>query len=95
MSRKFSRNSRSATPSSRIMPIAVKEASNRDPSAIKLRAQWELIYAVTGRWNVTEELAGEQRPIKTYFRVTIAGDQQLTVFRNLVTGRWYLEEIAQ
>ncbi len=77
------------------MPIAVKEAGNGDPSAIRLHAQWEPIHAVTSRWDVTEELAGEQRPIKTYFRVTIAGDQQLTVFRNMVTGRWYVEEIAQ
>lgn len=95
MSRNISRNSRSATPSIRIMPIAVEEAGNGNPSAIRLLAHWELINAVTSQWYVTEELAGEQRPIKAYFRVTIAGDQHLTVFRNMVTGRWYLEESAQ
>ena len=62
---------------------------------MRLRGQWELIYAVASKWSVTEVLAGEQRPIKVYFSVTIAGDQQLTVFRNVVTGRWYVEEIPQ
>ena len=77
------------------MPIALKAASNGHPSAIRLRGQWEIIYAITSRWNVTEELAGEQKPIKTYFNVAIAGGEELTVFRNMVTGRWYLEEIVQ
>ena len=77
------------------MPIGVKEAGNGDPSAIRLLAQWELVNGITSRWDVTEELGGERRPIKTYFRVTIAENQQLTVFRNMVTGRWYLEEMGQ
>ena len=95
MPRNYPRNSRPATPTKQRIPISVKEARNGDPSAIRLRSQWDRIYAITGRWDVNEELAGEQRPIKTYIRVTIAEYQQLTVFRNMVTGRWYLEEISQ
>ena len=94
MPRNLSRNFRPATPTNRRMPIVVKSAGNGAPSAIRIHSKWELIHAITTQWKVTEELAGEQKPIKTYFRVTITGDQQLTVFRNMVTGRWYLEEIG-
>ena len=95
MPRNSSRTPGSAVPSNRRMPVAVKVAPNGDPSAIRVQAKWKLIQAITTRWQVTEELAGELRPIKTYFAVTVAGDDQFTVFRNIVTGRWYLEETVQ
>ena len=61
------------------------------PTAVGLNGRWTTVDSVGRQWDVTEVLAGQERPIKTYFQIIIPGGETLTIFRNRVTGSWYQE----
>ena len=73
------------------IPIKVVESPDGAPTAVTLDGLASPVAWVEIRWDVTEVLAGQERPIKAYFQIVIPGGESLTVFHNLVTGSWYRE----
>ncbi len=71
------------------MPVKAEESEDRNPVALRLPGGWTKVCSVDSQWEIKEELAGQERVVKTYFRVTTEKGEQVTVFRNHVTGGWY------
>ena len=71
------------------LPVKVEQGVNGLPIAVKLRQGWEHIDSALKQKEVREELAGDERVIKTYFEITIGKGARLNIFINHVTGRWY------
>ena len=82
-------NSARATPSYPQLPVKVEQGVSGLPIAVKLHQGWEQIDSAFKLKEVKEELAGEERVVKTYYEVTIGKGARLNLFLNHVTGRWY------
>ena len=80
---------RAPTSSHPQLPVKVEQGVNGIPIAVKLHQGWEQIVSVFKQKEVKEELAGEERVVKTYYEVTIGKGARLDVFLNHVTGAWY------
>lgn len=69
-------------------PVAVREDSNRQPLAVRLRRQWLPVARIDDRWSF--DLWWLPQPLtRTYYRVNPGDGRQLTVFRNHRDSRWY------
>jgi len=82
-------NPRATTSSGPQLPVKVEQGVSGIPIAVKLHRGWERIDSAFKQKEVKEELAGEERVVKTYYEVTIGEGARLNIFLNHVTGAWY------
>jgi hypothetical protein len=71
------------------MPVEVRESAKQWPLAVKQNGRWRNVLSIDDLCSLDEEWWRE-RPIKRmYYKVTVEAVGSITVFRDLVDGRWY------
>ena len=72
-------------------PIRVRTGAGGRPLAIRLKEGEQRVGQILEVWQIDDEWWRE--PIsRRYANVTMENGQILTVFRDLLNGRWYLQE---
>ena len=71
-------------------PIAVETGTDGEPVSVVWRGRRVAVAAVADRWRIDDEWW--RTPIsRLYRRLVLADDRLLTVFEDLLTGRWYVQ----
>ena len=71
-------------------PITVEIGANGEPVSVVWRGRRVAVAAVADRWRIDDEWW--RTPIsRLYRRLVLADDRLLTVFEDLLTGRWYVQ----
>lgn len=69
-------------------PVGMELDGAGEPCAVTIGGRRLAVALVQDRWRIDDEWWRE--PIsRCYYRLALANDQPLTVFRDLVTGAWY------
>ncbi len=69
-------------------PVRVVEKPEDWPDAVCLRSKLKVI-SVEDRWRVDDEWWREKPISRLYYRCVLEDGRGVTVFKNLITGRWY------
>jgi hypothetical protein len=75
------------------IPIEVRESTHQMPRAIKIRGRWRNVVSIVDVCNLDEEWCRERPIVRMYYRVTLEGDRQMTVFRDMLDGAWYRQNV--
>jgi hypothetical protein len=75
------------------MPVAMRESACRMPAAIKIKGRWRRVVSIVDVCNVDEEWWRERPIIRMYYRVDLEGGRRVTVFRDMVDGSWYRQNV--
>ena len=72
-------------------PQALDAKVGRDgcPEDLKIRGKWVEVEFVVGRWRIEDEWWREQPVSRMYYQCIVDQGLKVTVFQDLVTGRWY------
>ena len=71
------------------VPVTVQENRRQLPISVTMEGRTLPITAITDLWEIDDEW-WRSRPIaRMYYRVTVRGGRQLTLYRDLVDGIWY------
>ena len=83
-------SSSTATPSPQIpMPCKVQEDAEHRPVAVRLFGQAVGVAAIDERWEDEEFWWRDDPVVRVTYQVTLENGQELTVFKNMLTGGWY------
>jgi hypothetical protein len=72
-------------------PVRVRTTAGGRPLFIRLGRRERRVRQILEIWQVDDEW-WRQRISRRYATLVLEGGQTMTVFRDLVTGRWYLQE---
>ena len=79
-----------ATPSPQVpMPCMVQEDAEQRPVAVRLFGEEVGVAAIDERWEDEEFWWRDDPVVRVTFRVSLEGGQELTIFKNMLTGGWY------
>ena len=70
----------------------VKTADNGLPIALRRRSRWLKVEAVTDLWRIDDEWWRERSVSRMYYRCVVDQGLRVTLYRDLVTGRWYWQQ---
>ena len=71
-------------------PLIVETGTDGEPVSVVWRGRRVAVAAVADRWRIDDEWW--RTPIsRLYRRLVLADDRLLTVFEDLLTGRWYVQ----
>jgi len=59
-----------------------------EPTAVKLDRRWKRVASIRNTWRIDDEWWREEIA-RHYFEVELDGDSVVTVFNDLVSGKWY------
>ena len=68
--------------------VPVKEDEAGFPAQLKL-AKWHAVAAVEDRWRIDDEWWRSEPVSRLYYNVRLDSNQQLVLYRDLITGNWY------
>jgi len=75
-------------PLNRPRPLRVEADGDGGPTAVWLAGRRCAVEAVPERWRIDDEW-WRQRPVsRVYYRLVLADGRVVTVYRDLVSGRW-------
>ena len=93
MSRKYRSSitrSSTATPSPQVpMPCTVQEDAEERPVVVWLVGVEVGVAAIEERWEDEEFWWRDDPVVRVSYRVTLEDGQELTLFKNMLTGGWY------
>ena len=72
-------------------PVDVRAGRDGTPRAVRLRGRWLAVEAVAEAWRLVDGWWREREVRRWYFRLVLADGRTVTVFRDLVDGRWYAQ----
>lgn len=72
------------------VPVAVERGADGEPAAVEWRGRWLDVTAVIDRWRIDDEWWREEIA-RLYRRVVLADERVLTLFEDLISGRWYVQ----
>ncbi len=72
-------------------PVTVKADEGGYPIGLKLRRHWVGVEAVSDRWRLDDEWWRQQPVSRMYYECVVDQGIRATVFRDLVSGQWYLQ----
>ena len=68
--------------------VEVTPCESGEPVAIRLGRTWNKVARIRNTWRVDDEWWGEEIS-RLYFEIELEGGLSITVFRDMVTGKWY------
>ena len=71
--------------------LAVKADEDGHPIGLKLRGRWVDVETVTDMWRLDDEWWRQQPVSRMYYECVVDQGIRATVFRDLVSGQWYLQ----
>ncbi|HZA25712.1 MAG TPA: DNA polymerase Y family protein, partial [Dehalococcoidia bacterium] len=75
------------------LPVEVRESDQQRPWAVKHGGRWRRVLSIDDLHNVDEEWWRERPVRRMYYKVTLETVGSITVFRDLVDGRWYQQNV--
>jgi hypothetical protein len=69
-------------------PVRVEEDVTGLPVAVRLPKR-QKVASIEDRWRLDDEWWRREPVSRRYYAVRLASGQQLTVFKDLITGEWY------
>ena len=82
-----------ATPSPQVpMPCKVHEDAEQKPVAVTLYGVSVQAESIEERWEDAGDWWRDDPVVRVTYQVTLEDGQQLTVFRNMLTGGWYRQD---
>ena len=75
------------------IPVEVRESVRQLPVAIRVKRRWRRVVSIDDVCNVDEEWWRERPIIRMYYRVNLEGGRRITVFRDMVDGAWYRQNV--
>jgi hypothetical protein len=69
--------------------VEVRESERQRPLAVKHGGRWRRVLSIDDLHNVDEEWWRDRPVQRMYYKVTLEAVGSITVFRDLVGGRWY------
>ena len=70
-------------------PLTVEEDCRREPLAVLVGRRWLKIASVEDVWELADEWWRSAPISRRYYRVATEDGPGMTLFRDLLTGRWY------
>jgi hypothetical protein len=74
-------------PLNRARPIRVEADESGEPQAVVLGRERLAVAAVQGRWRIDDEWWRKEMS-RLYFSLLLEDGRMVTIYRDLVTGRW-------
>lgn len=71
------------------VPLTVEEDHRQRPIAVLSGRRWLKIATVEDVWELADEWWRKTPISRRYYRVTMENGPGVTLFRDLVSGRWY------
>jgi hypothetical protein len=62
-----------------------------DPVRLLIKERWFVIRQWRDRWRIDDEWWRGEEISRMYFRVLLEDGREITIFRDLVNKRWYLQ----
>ena len=78
-----------SSPLNRPRPVKVVETSEGWPDQVYLKPTPTGVVLVEDRWRIDDEWWRERPISRMYFDCVLEDGQQVTVFRDIITGRWF------
>ena len=75
-------------PLNRARPIRVEADESDEPQAVVLGSERLTVAAVQDRWRIDDEW-WRKEVSRLYFSLLLEDGRTLTIYRDLVTGRWF------
>jgi hypothetical protein len=75
------------------IPVEVRENDQERPISIKIKRRWLKVVSIDDLCNVDEEWWRERPVVRMYYRVSVEDGRQITIFRDLVDGAWYRQNV--
>ena len=70
------------------VPVLVKEDKAGFPIKIGL-PEWHVVTAIGDHWRIDDEWWRSKPVSRIYYDVHLDSGQQMMLYRDLITGRWY------
>ncbi len=71
-------------------PVPI-EMDAGDPVRLLIKERWFVIHQWRDRWRIDDEWWRGEEISRMYFRVLLEDGREITIFRDLVDKRWYLQ----
>lgn len=69
--------------------VAVRENDSAQPASVRLNRRWLAVDGIEEAWRLDDEW-WRPRPLeRLYYAVVLVSGRRLTLFKDLVDGRWY------
>lgn len=76
-------------------PVAVEVDAEGKPAAVRLRpGEWLRVAEVQDVWRIDDEWWRERPVSRLYWRLALEDGQVVTLYRDLVSGRWARQAYA-
>ena len=72
-------------------PVAVEEDERHRPVSLTLRGRRLKVAAIEDAWEIADEWWRPKPVHRAYYAVIMEDGTKVTVFRDLVTGAWYVQ----
>ncbi|MFQ6027115.1 MAG: hypothetical protein ACE5Q6_06465 [Dehalococcoidia bacterium] len=71
------------------VPVTVRENRRQRPISVTTEGRALPVTAITDLWEIDDEWWRDRPIARLYYRVTVRGGRQLTLYRDLLDGTWY------
>ena len=71
------------------VPIDMDIGGDGDPVRLCVQGRWFVVSEWRDRWRVDDEWWRDEEISRMYFKVLLDDGREVTVFRDLITDRWY------
>ncbi len=71
------------------VPEQASELFARKPISLRLHGRWFEVESVEDIWRIDDEWWREEAVSRMYYRCAVDGGMSVTVFHDLINGRWY------
>ena len=75
------------------VPVRVKESPSQHPNSLVLDGRAIEIASIADTWEINDEWWRGQPIARLYYRVVTREGRHLTIFRDLVDGQWYRQQV--
>ena len=72
-------------------PVTVQENRRQLPTSVTIGSRTLPVTAIIDLWEIDDEWWRDRPIARMYYRVTVEGGRQLTLYRDLVDGTWHLQ----
>ncbi len=72
--------------------IQVTAAADHAPRAFAWRGEWHPVERIFNRWRVVTDWWSDEAQ-REYYRLTTSDGRLVEVYRDMVSGRWYLARL--
>ena len=74
------------------VPVDIEEDERQKPIVLTLRRQRLKVTSLEDLWEIDEEWWRTTPIARRYYKMTLEDGRRVTVFRDLVDGRWYRQQ---